>query len=665
MAAIMTLSILMARRLEKEAEKPFYVAYIDISKAFDTVNHEKLWEILNKSGIEGKWVENLKELYKDNQLRSFTPEGKTSAINLKRGIRQGCPLSPLLFALYVNPIAIAMERANPRKTMEPAMLMYADDMVVWGETEVELKEKLTIAIDTMDKLGLNISAEKTEVQHNKWVHPTREGETLEIETEENTRKITYKDMKTPLRYLGAWSTTNMETEKGMQLLKDKMQERLDRIKGIKATPSTKVQLIRSRIVSVWNYTAAVQKMEAQEIAEWEKKFYEAITIGEFQGLRKDMVYEKKDRAGFGMTKMQEEYECNRLRTVKQIMEAGERIKGRGQTPWAQKLLLEELERKKPCMKVIEEIKELIGKMGLKMEKTGEKYKRWQRQETQNETMKAWKVRAPKICTEEGTIGGVRIPAHMIDFYTMHQTELKEGQEAWEKAVEIQEKIINLKETKEGTISCGTGLRLKDKTIEIIENIAEGTLIEWGGSIDNRSTENIVTDKELLEDKPTGAKLLLINVTNPDVVLKETKMADVNISKIGKIIRKAVQERKTVIILGTAPTQNTNTSCSETVRIANMIGIENAYGKNRMAKTADNKESITISVTGTQEWKNKRILGEITRSCERNINNMYNRPQEIQNTNPWICPLCKEIGERIDKFGICRQECCKGIRTESS
>ena len=36
------------------------------------------------------------------------------------------------------------------------MLMYADDMVVWGETEVELKEKLTIAIDTTDKLGLSV-----------------------------------------------------------------------------------------------------------------------------------------------------------------------------------------------------------------------------------------------------------------------------------------------------------------------------------------------------------------------------------------------------------------------------------------------------------------------------------------------------------------------------
>ena len=68
--------------------------------------------------------------------------------------------------------------------------------------------------------------------------------------------------------------------------------------------------------------------------------------------RKDMVYELKDRAGMGMVKLEEEYQRNRLRTIKQIMEAGERMKGRGQVPWAQKLLLEEINETQPCMKVI-------------------------------------------------------------------------------------------------------------------------------------------------------------------------------------------------------------------------------------------------------------------------------------------------------------------------
>ena len=166
MSAIMVLNIMMARRLRQE--KPFHVAYIDISKAYDTVSHEKLWEILRRSGISGKWLENLMELYRSNHLRSLTPMGKTRSVEMKRGIRQGCP-RPLLFALYANPIAIAMERANRRKGNEPAMLMYADDMVVWGETEEEVKEKLQMAVGTMERLCLKISVEKTEIQHNRYV----------------------------------------------------------------------------------------------------------------------------------------------------------------------------------------------------------------------------------------------------------------------------------------------------------------------------------------------------------------------------------------------------------------------------------------------------------------------------------------------------------------
>ena len=68
-------------------------------------------------------------------------------------------------------------------------------------------------------------------------------------------------------------------------------------------------------------------MPQEEIQEWEKKFYEAITIVEFAGNRKDMVYEVRERAGLGMTKLKEEYECNRLRTLAQIMRGKNERKG--------------------------------------------------------------------------------------------------------------------------------------------------------------------------------------------------------------------------------------------------------------------------------------------------------------------------------------------------
>ena len=166
MAAGLMMKIIMNRRLRKET--PLHVAFIDISKAYDTVNHETLWKIMEESGIKGKLIENIKELYKENQIKAITPYGKTKGVEMKRGIRQGCPLSPLLFAMYVEPIEQEMEKLNRNKESEPGILMYADDMIIWAETKEELETKLSKMYETMEQLGLEMSMDKTEIQKNKY-----------------------------------------------------------------------------------------------------------------------------------------------------------------------------------------------------------------------------------------------------------------------------------------------------------------------------------------------------------------------------------------------------------------------------------------------------------------------------------------------------------------
>ncbi len=282
LSASMALKILMARRMQKGQEKPFHVAYLDISKAYDTIDHEKLWEILKGMGIKGSWLENLKKLYKDNVIKSILPNGKTRGVAMKRGIRQGCPLSPILFAMYVEPITRMMKKVNPRPEEEPSMLLYADDMVLWGESKEELEKKLKTAMEVMKALGLKLSIEKTEIQHNKHQRPTMEGESIDIVVNKKRYEFKYLNMGKPIRYLGTWATANGNTEKGLQLLKEKMEERLGRIQNTNMHAAAKVKLIRGRVVSTWNYTAGVQQMDLEEIDKWEVKFREAILSKEIQ-----------------------------------------------------------------------------------------------------------------------------------------------------------------------------------------------------------------------------------------------------------------------------------------------------------------------------------------------------------------------------------------------
>jgi hypothetical protein len=225
----------------------------------------------------------------------------------------------------------------------------------------------------------------------------------------------------------------MDTSKGMDLLKEKMKDRLEKIKSIRGSPTTRVRLIRSRIVSAWNYTAAVQDIDDSSIAEIEKDFYNAIVMGELRDLREDLVYENEARSGLGMTKLSEEYRKNKLRTLTQIMEAGERMKGRGQVPWAQKLLMEEMSKPEPCLKVIAEMKTLTEELGLSITKAEDKYKAWTNQQHMEEVQGQKIKLARPLSNHQVEVGQVEVPLSLLEYFKMQQSE-EDKEEPLERAI---------------------------------------------------------------------------------------------------------------------------------------------------------------------------------------------------------------------------------------
>ncbi|MCP4119481.1 MAG: hypothetical protein GY737_29590, partial [Desulfobacteraceae bacterium] len=171
-------------------------------------NHSRLWEICERMGIGGDWLKCMKELYRNNKIRGIGSKGMTEWVNVKRGIKQGCPMSPILFAIYTSMIPAMMEQEGCGKKDEPMLLMYADDMVVWGKTEEIIKKKIEIICKGFDMLGLKLSSTKTELQHNPYVVPSKEGQILRIVHNNMEENITYLPIDKAIRYLGAWTTTD-------------------------------------------------------------------------------------------------------------------------------------------------------------------------------------------------------------------------------------------------------------------------------------------------------------------------------------------------------------------------------------------------------------------------------------------------------------------------
>ena len=76
-------------------EKNIYFCFIDYAKAFDCVNHNKLWKILKEMGIRDYLTCLLKNLYAGQEATARTGHGTTDWFQIGKGVRQGCILSPL------------------------------------------------------------------------------------------------------------------------------------------------------------------------------------------------------------------------------------------------------------------------------------------------------------------------------------------------------------------------------------------------------------------------------------------------------------------------------------------------------------------------------------------------------------------------------------------
>ena len=86
----------------RQFQKNIYFCYIDYAKAFDCVNHNKLWKILKEMGIPDHLTCLLRNLYADLEATVRTGHGTTDWFQIGKGVCQGCILSPCLINLYAE-----------------------------------------------------------------------------------------------------------------------------------------------------------------------------------------------------------------------------------------------------------------------------------------------------------------------------------------------------------------------------------------------------------------------------------------------------------------------------------------------------------------------------------------------------------------------------------
>ena len=97
----------------REFQKNIYFCFINYAKAFDCVDHNKLWNILKETGIPDYLTCLLRNLYAGQEATVRTGHGTTDWFQIGKGVRQGCILSSCLFNLYAE---YNMQYAVPNET---------------------------------------------------------------------------------------------------------------------------------------------------------------------------------------------------------------------------------------------------------------------------------------------------------------------------------------------------------------------------------------------------------------------------------------------------------------------------------------------------------------------------------------------------------------------
>lgn len=102
---VLTQCVEMARTEGRE----LWVAFLDIAKAYDCIEQAALWHSLRNKGLPGRVVDLLRELYTSTKVVVEWQGMRSGLVPIGRGLRQGCPLSPLLFMLFLSELEADLE----------------------------------------------------------------------------------------------------------------------------------------------------------------------------------------------------------------------------------------------------------------------------------------------------------------------------------------------------------------------------------------------------------------------------------------------------------------------------------------------------------------------------------------------------------------------------
>ena len=169
-----------------EYQSPIHLCFVDLTKAYDSVNHRALLYVLNQYGVPVGLIEMIEDLYSGTKCCVRTCDGVSEEFPVACGVRQGCVLSPLLFNCFmdwimrevvaesdgglqveycVNGGVLMSYRDRTTLSMVIQNTQYADDLTLVAESRAGIQNMLNVLDSCCKKWGMKINSNKTKVMN--------------------------------------------------------------------------------------------------------------------------------------------------------------------------------------------------------------------------------------------------------------------------------------------------------------------------------------------------------------------------------------------------------------------------------------------------------------------------------------------------------------------
>nr|CAH7761708.1 unnamed protein product [Callosobruchus chinensis] len=164
-----TIKQIISKTLEQNKEA--YIAYLDLEKAFDRVERNKVWEILTRRKVGGKLIRAIQGLYQVNRNYVRVNGIETEEFTTEQGLRQGSVLSPILFIIVLDE-AMKETRQTTRRLqvgyrnllpVEISECSFADDLAIFANTESDLQRNLNIWNNILKQFNMKVNVDKSKI----------------------------------------------------------------------------------------------------------------------------------------------------------------------------------------------------------------------------------------------------------------------------------------------------------------------------------------------------------------------------------------------------------------------------------------------------------------------------------------------------------------------